>query len=406
MYKQTIPWKVNYDESEIPPYDLPDLMTCSDGTKVSSAEMWTAKRRPELLKQFRDIMYGNPIPMPDETRFTVVSEKKNARGGLAIRREIRLDFLMKDGRRHSVIVLLYIPSHRRGKVPVFVSLTFGGNQGITDENDIFMTGLQGKRGADFIPPGGNIRRYPIDLILKRGYALAVASYHDFFPDCPDSWGAGIYGLFRSPEELTGRPADASAIAVWAWGYSRILDCVSALPEIDGGKAVCIGHSRLGKASLWAGVSDERFKLVCVNDSGCGGAAPSRRLFGETIYCMYHYSVFGEWWFTDRMKSYAENVDELPFDQHALIALVAPRAVAVHSATEDLWADPRGEYLSAFCAGEVFRMFGKEPLASPEPPGADEAVGTDVSYFLRTGPHDILLPDWEHYLDDADRVFGK
>ena len=197
-----------------------------------------------------------------------------------------------------------------------------------------------------------------------------------------------------------------ALGAWAWGYSRILDCVSTMEEIDGEKAVCVGHSRIGKTSLWAGVEDERFKVVCVNDSGCGGAALSRRLYGETIYSMFNYHGIGQYWFTDKMANYVEKLDELPFDQHCLIALVAPRAVAVHSATEDQWADPKSEYMATYLAGEVYKLYGKEVLENPESPAPNVGVGTDVSYFLREGAHDILLSDWEQYLNAADHTFGK
>ena len=405
-YSETIPWVANYDESQVPPYELPDPLLCADGSRVGSAAEWSAKRRPELLRLFRESMFGDPIPKPDRLRVVPLTEKRDARGGLAVRRELRLDFLMADGRRRSVIMLLYLPAAAREKVPVCVVLTFGGNQSATVEDDVTMTGWQGKRTPDFIPPGGHARRFPIDEIMRRGYALAIASYHDFFPDYPAGWQVGVCELFHSREELEARPAGASAITAWAWGYSRLLDCLETLPEIDSTKAVAIGHSRLGKAALWAGAQDERFRVVGVNDAGCGGPAPNRRLFGETLFSMYHKNGVGKWWFAAKMEELCAAPEKLPFDQHELVALVAPRAVAVHSATLDEWADPRGEYLGAYHAGAVWRLFGKTPLASPEPPPPDTPVGTDVSYFLRTGKHDLLDADWRHYLDVADRVFGR
>ena len=173
--------------------------------------------------------------------------------------------------------------------------------------------------------------------------------------------------------------------------------------IDGTKAAVFGHSRLGKASLWAGANDERFKLVCVNDSGCGGAALSRRLYGETLFSMFERSRIG-YWFTDTLREKALHPEELPLDQHELIALIAPRAVSVHSATEDQWADPKGEYLAAYHAGPAFRLFRKTPLSSETPPAPETPAGSDVSYYYRTGQHDLLLADWLHYLAMADRVF--
>ena len=180
----------------------------------------------------------------------------------------------------------------------------------------------------------------------------------------------------------------------------MLDMLETMPEIDTSRAAVFGHSRLGKTSLWTGAQDTRFKLVCVNDSGCGGAALNRRLYGETLYSMVEYNKIG-YWFCDYLCKHSLHPEELPFEQHQLISLVAPRAVSVHSATEDQWADPTSEYYSAYNAGKVYGLYGKTPLANPEPPAPDTPVGGDVSYFLRTGKHNLLPRDWMHYLDLAD-----
>ncbi|MBE6379298.1 MAG: acetylxylan esterase [Lentisphaerae bacterium] len=405
MYSETLPWQANYDESEMPSFELPDVLTCGDGTAVSNKEQWMNKRKPELLGMFRNIMYGEIPPSPDRVAYTVLTEKKEARNGLALRREIRMDFIMNNGMRRMAVMLLYIPRKAKRPVPVAVALTFGGNESVTTEEDITMTGQMGKRDSHFLLPGSKAERWPIDYIMERGYALAICSYHDFFADTyDDRWQTSIYELFRSKEELNGRPRNASAISAWAWGYIRMLDCLQTVPEIDADKALCIGHSRLGKTALWAGVNDERFKVVCVNDSGCGGAALSRRLYGETLFAMFHYSKVATYWFNDEMDQYCRHPEKLPFDQHCLLALVAPRCLCIHSATEDLWADPKGEYLSLHHAGKVFELFGKEPLASAVQPPPDTPVGKDVCYLLRTGKHNILLDDWRAYLDAADGVF--
>ncbi|MBQ9336930.1 MAG: acetylxylan esterase [Lentisphaeria bacterium] len=407
MYIQTIPWTANYNEAEMPPYTLPELLQCGDGSLVRTAEEWQAKRRPELLRLFKDVMYGELPPLPDHVRYELLSEKKDARSGKAVRREVRLHFSMDNGRTHSADMLYYFPADAKGKVPVFVGLTFIGNHAVTDEPDVRITGTiydtpenQIKRDR-----GLQTRRFPIDTILDRGYALAVVSYHDFFPDRLTGWEQSIFRLFFEGEELK-RPKGYSSIGAWAWGISRMLDYLETVPEIDASKAAVFGHSRLGKTSLWAGVTDERFKVVCVNDSGCGGAALSRRLYGETLFSMCNYHHIGDYWFTETLPAKAAHPELLPLDQHELIALAAPRAIAVHSATEDQWADPKGEYLSAYHAGPAFALFGKEPLRSEEPPEPEHAVGTDVSYYCRIGKHDLLLSDWEHYMGIADRVFGK
>ena len=401
FYVQKIPWEVNYDESRMHVYTLPKLLRCEDRTPVKDAAAWLSKRRPELLRMFKKVMYGELPPLPDRVRYELLSEKKDAREGKAIRREVRICFEMKNGRTHFMDLLYYLPANANGPVPVFVGLTFFGNHVVSDEPDIRITGTAGgQEGAR----GEQVRRFPIDTILERGYALAVVSYHDIFPDRETGWENSIYKLIFTDDELKKRPAGYSSISAWAWGLSRILDYLEIVPEIDASKAAVFGHSRLGKSSLWAGANDERFKLVCVNDSGCGGAALSRRLYGETLFSMYHRSSFGKWWFTDTLEEKAEHPELLPLDQHELIALIAPRTIAVHSATEDRWADPKGEYLAVYHAGPVFELFGKTPLASETPPAPEHAVGTDVSYYCRIGKHDLLLSDWEHYLTMADRLF--
>jgi len=407
MYVQKIPWEANYDEAQMPAYTLPELLRCQDGTVVTDAEGWRTKRRGELLQMFKDVMYGELPPMPDRVRYELLSEKCDARGGRAVRREVRIHFEMNNGRSHFMDMLYYIPAKASGKVPVFAGLTFIGNHVVTDEPDVRITGTAGDvEGKPIIRERGyQVRRFPIDTILERGYALAVVSYHDIFPDRLTGWENSIYRLFFEGEELK-RPKGYSSIGAWAWGISRMLDYLETVPEIDASKAAVFGHSRLGKTSLWAGATDERFKVVCVNDSGCGGAALSRRLYGETLFSMCRVSEIGKYWFTETLEPKSDRPEQLPLDQHELIALVAPRAAAVHSAIGDQWADPKGEYLAAYHAGPAFRLFGKTPLESENPPAVEVPVGTDVSYYCRNGKHDLLLSDWEHYMSIADRVFGK
>ena len=311
MYVQKIPWEVNYDESQMPQYTLPDVLLCQDGSKVETAEAWQKKRRPELLQMFKDVMYGEIPPRPDRVRYELLSEKKDARGGKAVRREVRIHLEMNNGKSHSIDMLYYLPANAKGKVPVFVGLTFIGNHVVTDEPDVRITGLAGDTPGNPInrERGFQVRRFPIDTILERGYALAVASYHDIFPDRVTGWETSIYELFFSGEELK-RPKGYSCVGAWAWGISRMLDYLETVPEIDASKAAVYGHSRLGKTSLWAGVTDERFKLVCVNDSGCGGAALSRRLYGETLFSMCNFHNIGKYWFTDTLADKAEQIEKL------------------------------------------------------------------------------------------------
>ena len=284
------------------------------------------------------------------------------------------------------------------------NVTFDGNHVVEADPDITPTGHQIPEGNHC--RGAGSRRFPIENIIDRGYALAVSSYHDFFLDNVSGWKESIYTLFFSQEELSLRLPDYTAIGAWSWGNSRMLDYLETVPEIDADKAIVYGHSRLGKTALWTGARDERFKLACVNDSGHGGAALSRRLFGETLYSMMGHVNQFSFWFCDKLNEYAATPEKLPIDQHELIALVAPRAVAVHSATLDLWADPDSEFLSAYHAGPVFRLFGLDTIKDIVPPPAETPVGGHLSYFKRTGEHDILAADFSHYMDCADMIFGR
>ena len=413
MYKETTPWEANYDVNEMPAYTLPDVLTCQDGTVVKTVEDWEKKRRPELFQMFKDVMYGERLPLPDKVRYEILSEKKDDLDGLALRREVRLHFEMNNGKSHFADVLLYIPNGVE-KAPVFTGLTFMGNQVASADKSLRVTGLSFDKSEEYRIKsetemrGFQVRRFPLEEIMKRGYALAFASYHDIFPDREDGWSDSVYRLFFDEKELAEkRPSGYSSIGAWAWGLSRILDYLETVPQIDAEKAAVYGHSRLGKSSLWAGVCDERFKLTCVNDSGCGGAALSRRLFGETLYSMYAQHTIGRWWFTDNLDAEkALHPENLPLDQHELVALIAPRSVAIHSASEDRWADPEGEYLSGFHAGRVSKLYGNNDILTggKKPATNVPEGGKHISYFEREGGHDILLADWNHYMDMADLLF--
>ena len=167
MYVQKIPWEANYDESQMPVYTLPDPLRCQDGSTVKTADEWMKKRRPELLQMFKDVMYGEQPPLPDRVRYELISEKRGARGGKAIRREVRIHLEMNNGRSHHIDMLYYLPAKASGKVPVFVGLTFIGNHVITDEPDVRITGTAGDQEGNPInrEHGFQVRRFPIDTIL-------------------------------------------------------------------------------------------------------------------------------------------------------------------------------------------------------------------------------------------------
>lgn len=394
---------VNYDESKVPAYTLPDALLKADGSRVNNAYEWVNFQRPKILGLYRSGLYGETLPRPDEARFEVISEKKDALGGKALRREIRCSFATASGRKLRFDILLYVPRDAAGRVPAFVGLNFKGNHTVTSEKDVALTGAadnraEGKRGCD-------AHRMSFEEVLSRGYASATACYDDVLPDPypfdPHPWDKGVFGLLFDERERSGLHERCSMIGAWAWGLSRIADYLETDLRIDAGHIAVHGHSRLGKTALWAGATDPRFGLVISNDSGCGGAALYRRRFGETPLAMsYNFPN----WFVAAHEKYVENEDAIPFDQHMLVSLMAPRPVCVASATEDLWADPRGEFLSAYHAGSVYRLFGAPALLPEAMPPPDTPLSGAVSYHLRTGKHDQNKKDWAHYLDLADMFF--
>jgi hypothetical protein len=240
------------------------------------------------------------------------------------------------------------------------------------------------------------------MILARGYALATVYYGDLEPDFPQGWQTGIRAAL-SPNGATTQfqPDDWGAIGAWAWGLSRALDYLEQDPAMDAKRVAVMGHSRLGKTALWAGAQDERFAIVISNNSGEGGASLVRRRFGENIA---HSVRMEPYWYCERYREYANREAALPVDAHLLIALIAPRPVYVASATKDLWADPRGEFLAAKHAEPVYQLFGRAGLGIQDFPAPDQPAGDHIGYHLRTGEHDVTAYDWQQYLNFADRHF--
>lgn len=312
----------------------------------------------------------------------------------------------------SINLLLVVPAHACTKepVPVFLGLNFSGNHSIHASPAIALTESWMRSTQDTAAVVNNrateagraiaSERWPLETIIRRGYGLATAYYGDIDPDFHDGFKNGIHPYFQHDDWAHPSPTEWGSIGAWAWGLSRMADALQTVPCVDPSRLVVFGHSRLGKAALWAGVQDERFQIVISNNSGCGGAALNRREYGETVGRIT--SQFPHW-FCQRYADYADQVDQLPVDQHQLIALIAPRPVYVASATQDLWADPRGEFLAAFHAGPVYELFGRAGL-SESMPRPDVSTGDYVGYHLRTGKHNITPFDWERFLDFADRHF--
>ena len=402
-----------YDEAKVPAYTLPNPLVCVDGTVVTNANFWKKTRRPELLGLFENQVYGRAPHYPGGlARFEVTSVVTNALNGLATRKEVTV-WLTGSNRGPSFDLLLYLPNTGRRPVPAFLGLNFGGNLAVHSDPSIRLSNRwmsEGRLGcvtnhhATEACRGKEASEWQVEKILKRGYALATGYYGDLEPDFAEGWKLGIRaGLNTAGTNTIFQLGEWGAISAWAYGLSRALDYLETDGDVDQKRVALIGHSRLGKTALWAGAQDERFAIVISNDSGEGGAALARRCFGERTANLN--KAFPHW-FCGNFKQYSEREDALPVDQHELIALIAPRPVYIASATEDLWADPRGEFLAAKAAEPVYRLFGKAGLGISEPPSPQKTVGDFIGYHLRYGEHGITEYDWEQYLNFADRHFKQ
>lgn len=387
----------NSDEARVGAYTLPDLLVATDGRRVRNAQDWR-RRRAELIRLFEANIYG-AAPRPLRQRYVLDEQDQAALGGLAVRRQVTI---LLDGRSDGpqMRVLLYLPARARGRVPVFVGLNFHGNQAVHPDPAIHITpswvvpatGIR-KGSATLDSRGIDASEWPIETILQAGYGVATYFSGDLYPDSEGKAAESIQPYFRtSPSD----PQHWGAIATWAWGLSRIYDYLATDRAVDPRRVIVLGHSRYGKAALWAGARDERFAMVIANGSGEGGAALYRRNFGETIRVMNSY------WFAPRFKTYAERENELPVDAHALIALVAPRPVYIAGATEDWWADPKGEFLAAKAADPVYRLLGAGGLDAQAMPPPGQSVPSRIGYHIRTGPHALMASDWRHFIAFADR----
>ena len=387
-------------------YELPDPLVAADGCEVSDARQWWFGRRPEILNVFESEVYGKTpqtgLPMTSSEFET----SEDALGGIASRHQVRLTFDGPD-RQHSIDLLLYLPRGVDGRAPIFLTENFFGNHSIHPDTEIAISEQWMEENDDCgvvdnaateAGRGCRAHRFPVEALLSNGYGLATLYYGDLDPDFDDGFRNGVHPLFVAEDPKVRAADDWGAIGAWAWGLSRSLDYLLTRGDVDPHRVSVVGHSRLGKAALWAGAQDTRFAAVFSNQSGAMGAALSRRAFGETIGFI---DARFPHWFADNFEQYRFEEYSLPIDQHSLVALIAPRPVYIASAVEDEWSDPEGEFLSGVYASNVYRLLGREGLAAHELPAVDQPVHSIVGYHIRSGGHDLTSYDWEQFIAFAD-----
>ncbi len=379
----------NYVESLVPKYTLPDPLRLASGSIVTEASQWPA-RREETMELFRSYVYGRRPTADYQVTFEVIEERKDLFGLGAVGRSVIVDIAI-ESEHYQFPLLVFLPSKNAKEtnganaMPAVVHIN---NQEFPDFE---------KAIAVETP------FWPIATLLKRGYVTAAVSTMAIDPDRADGFAEGVRGAFAraagQPDQKS-QPEDAwKSLSAWGWGASRALDYLMTMDEVDHSKVAVIGHSRGGKAAVWAAAEDPRFWIACSNNSGCGGAALSRRAYGETVARI---TTSFPHWFCNRFANYAGKESELPVDQHQILGLIAPRPIYVTSASADLWADPRGEYLSLVGAAPVYKLFGKSVIEQVEMPaiGQPRREGS-MGYHIRSGEHGLTAYDWEKFLDFCD-----
>lgn len=371
--------------------------------EFESLKEWKKVHRPAIMDFFLTDVYGHYPQKQVTPRFELLEQSDKALGGKAVRKQVAIHL---EGMDTPILLLIYQPAGVKGKVPAFVGMNFKGNHQINIDPEIIISANAptGKDLGTDAPRGAASSRWPLEEIVGAGYAVATIYRGDVDPDHDDGFKNGIHPLFYRAGQTKPDAEEWGTIGAWAWGLSRVMDYLEQDKSIDHKRVAVVGHSRLGKTALWAGATDERFAIAISNDSGCGGAALSVRKVGETVAKI---NKSFPHWFCDNYNKYNDNEEALLVDQQGLIALIAPRPVYVASATEDEWADPEGEFLSALYASPVYELYGKKGLAvssmpKPEQPSIEGYVG----YHIRTGKHDITLYDWQQYIKFANQHFGR
>lgn len=373
---------VNYDEDKAGSYLLPDILKTENGKNVETVDEWENSRRPELLHLFEDNVYGQMPKDFDKLEFSVVNSDAEAMGGKAEMKEVQIK-VSRDGESVTINLVLFVPSKKKEKVPAFLLINNRSARNTAPLRDT-LSGF-----------------WPAEMVIEAGYAVAAFQVDDAAPDNKDRYAEGVLKLY--PEQLE-KQNGMKAIGAWAWAASRVMDYFEQNEQIDASKVAVVGHSRGGKASLWTAAQDPRFAVCFSNNSGNTGAALSRRWFGETVKII---NTSFPHWFSENYKKYNDNEKALPVDQHTLIGLIAPRPVYVTSATEDLWADPKGTFLAMKEAAPVYDLYQLHPklpttLPAPNTPSIEPPMG----YHIREGKHNLTEYDWSQFIQFTDLYFNR
>jgi hypothetical protein len=363
-----------------------------------------SQRGPELKALFQHYMYGHLPPRPDHLQATAGRVNPNLFGGKATSKEVTIRFGSTNV--PAIHLLLVIPNRRAKPAPVFVGMNFNGNHTVLDDPGIALPagwmpknspGSTNNRATD-AGRGKDVNVWAIEQTIARGCAVATFYNGDVEPDRPEA-EEGIRARYLTPQ---GNRYDWGTIVAWAWGLHRAVDYLVTDRDLDAKRIAVFGHSRNGKTALVAGAFDERIALVIPHQAGCGGTSPSRGKIGESVKRI---NTSFPHWFNAEFKKFDDQPERLPFDQHALIALVAPRPVLLSNAAGDQWANPSGQFEMLQAAEPVYRLLGAGGLDAKTMPEIGKLVDSRLGYYIRSGNHSTTPEDWRVFLDFADKHFG-
>jgi hypothetical protein len=372
---------------------LPDILSFNNGDAVETADYYEL-RKNEMEQLLKDTIYGSVPDVAYEVSFKTLEENEQALDGNAIRKQIEITVTTELG-ESKAMMLVYLPKMNE-PVPVFLGLNFIGNTTIYEDENIIPSFCQyNEEGTLEQTSGERYSRWVADYVIDSGYALATICASDFAPDSRGEYNTRLISIFGGDTETL----EFKTISAWAFGMSRAVDYLVQDEAIDSGRIITVGHSRLGKTSLWAAAQDERISLAISSGSGCAGAALARSTIGETVKLINQTFPY---WFVDAYSNYAKNEEDLPVDQHMLLASIYPRKVYVASSARDLWADPFNEFMSLKFASEALSEFGVEPITQDALPEAGTTIFSEYyGYHIKEDRHRIKREDWEHFIDYAD-----
>jgi len=397
--KMSAGFPINYEDDSVGNYVLPELLTLGNGQKVTSAKTWIEKRRPELLQLFEEIEYGKMPGKPADLHFNIFDTGTVTFNGKAIRKQVTVYFT-KDTADHKMDILIYLPANATAAVPLLLNISFASPNQITDDTGVKIGYTWTKEGKKIkADQPSRFGKMNIEQFLDAGVGFATIYYGDIEPDFKDGVKYGIRSLYLKPGQTTPAANEWGAISAWAWGLSRAMDYFETDRQIDAKRIALQGASRLGKTVLWTGVHDSRFKMVIASISGEGGAALARRNYGENIKHITDTSRY-YYQFAPNYHAYAQKVDQLPFDAHMLVALMAPRPLLLQTGDTDYWSDPKGEFLSAVAAAPVYQLFGLTgPAATTPMPKANDSslLMNALGYYMHAGGHTVLPEDWKLFI---------